>query len=270
LGEEIMNAGIMKELQPEFVAMSIRPPSAYSGFPFIVEVGIAYGGKQIPPGVRILRFANRIPLLYDEANDVAFKMINDEIDWKRYRVPQEAPIAIITHVCSTKVPYKTVGKEYLADRPELERELKNATRDILRKLSTFLAHKGSMEFQKKRLNIYGKYLPLIAQFSTELAGQKKVPDYKALLKSQQIEGAEEEAIGEGESSSDDSNQVKSEATQLSLDENLDTRVDQPEVEKGAATTLRNVLTKAKGSPSRKQHSDVNLNSEELEDKRDAK
>ncbi|MHB1909500.1 MAG: DNA topoisomerase VI subunit B [Nitrososphaerales archaeon] len=204
LGEEIMNAGIMKELQPEFVAMSIRPPSAYSGFPFIVEVGIAYGGKLLPQGIRILRFANRIPLLYDEANDVAFKIINDEIDWKRYRIPQDAPLAIITHVCSTKVPYKTVGKEYLADRPELERELKNATRDILRKLSTFLARKGSMEFQKKRMNIYGKYLPLIARFSTELAGMKKYPDYKLLLKSQENENGNSEATSiEGQQLLDD-------------------------------------------------------------------
>lgn len=195
LGETIMTAGIMKELQPEFVATSIRPPSAYSGFPFIVEVGIAYGGKIIPQGIRLLRFANRIPLLYDEANDVAFKIINDEIDWKRYRIPQDAPIAIITHVCSTKVPYKTVGKEYLADRPELERELKNAARDILRKLSTFLAHKGSMEFQKKRFNIYAKYLPLIARFATELSGQKKPPNYKILLKTQEtLEGENSEAL----------------------------------------------------------------------------
>ncbi len=194
LGDEIMKAGIMKELQPEFIEMSIRPPSAYSGFPFIVEVGIAYGGKIIPQGIRLLRFANRIPLLYDEANDVAFKVVNEEIDWKHYRIPQDAPLAIITHVCSTKVPYKTVGKEYLADRPELERELKNASRDILRKLSTFLAHKGSMEFQKKRMNIYGKYLPLIARFSSELAGIKTYPNYKQLLKSQEIEEAGEESV----------------------------------------------------------------------------
>lgn len=229
LGEEIMNAGIMKELQPEFVAMSIRPPSAYSGFPFVVEVGIAYGGKQIPQGIRLLRFANRIPLLYDEANDVAFKVINDEIDWKRYRIPQDAPIAIISHVCSTKVPYKTVGKEYLADRPELERELKNATRDILRKLSTFLAHKGTMEFQKKRLNIYAKYLPLIARFSTELSGQKKVPDYKILLKNQQIEEEEErqqeieqlvQTLENLSPSEDKQNMVTVRDAQLSLDESL--------------------------------------------------
>lgn len=187
LGEEIMKAGIMKELVPEFVVMCVRPPSAYSGFPFIVEVGLAYGGKNIQPGTKLLRFANRIPLLYDEANDVAFKMINEEIDWKRYKIPQEAPIAIITHVCSTKAPYKTVGKEYLADRPELERELKNALREVLRKLASFVSHKGSMEFQKKRFNIYAKYLPLIARFSTELSDRKKPPDYKKLLKSQTVQ-----------------------------------------------------------------------------------
>ncbi len=181
LGEEIMQVGIMKELQPEFVAMSSRPPSAYSGFPFIVEVGLAFGGKSIAPGIRLLRFANRIPLLYDEANDVAYKVVNEEIDWRRYRIPQDSPLALITHICSTKVPYKTVGKEYLADRPEIERELKNAVRDVLRKLSAYLSRKGSMEFVKKKMNIYGKYLPLIAKFSSQLAKRKKLPDYKRLL-----------------------------------------------------------------------------------------
>lgn len=181
LGEEIMQAGIMKELSPEFVAMCVRPPSAYSGYPFIVEVGLAYGGSSIEPGVKLLRFANRIPLLYDEGNDVAFRIIKEEIDWKRYKIPQDAPIAIITHVCSTKVPFKTVGKEYLADRPELERELKNGTREVLRKLATYVSRKGSMEFQKKRMNIYGKYLPLIAKFSTDLSGKKKPPNYRKLL-----------------------------------------------------------------------------------------
>jgi DNA topoisomerase-6 subunit B len=185
LGEEIMEAGIMKELQPEFIAKSIRPPSAYSGFPFIVEVGLAYGGKVIQPGIKLLRFANRIPLLYDEANDVAFKVINEEIDWRRYKIPQDSPLALITHVCSTKVPYKTVGKEYLADRPEIERELKNAVRDVLRKLSVYLSKKGSMEFVKKKMNIYGKYLPLIARFSAGLAKVDRLPNYKSLLKGEE-------------------------------------------------------------------------------------
>jgi DNA topoisomerase-6 subunit B len=183
LGEEILEAGIRKELQPEFLAVCIRPPSAYQGFPFIVEVGLAYGSKVLPPGLKLLRFANRIPLLYDEASDISWKVITEEIDWKRYHVPQaqDAQIAVITHVCSTKIPYKTVGKEYLADRPELERELKNALREVLRKLSIYLSKKGSMEQVKRKMNIYAKYLPLIARFATELSGAKRPPRYKILL-----------------------------------------------------------------------------------------
>ncbi|MBI2126313.1 MAG: DNA topoisomerase VI subunit B [Thaumarchaeota archaeon] len=185
LGEEILKAGVQKELQPEFLAIELRPPSAYSGFPFVIEVALAYGGKVLQEGKKLFRFANRIPLLYDEANDVAWKVLNEEIDWKNYKIPEHAPIAIITHVCSTKVPYKTVGKEYLADRPELERELKNAVREVLRQLKGHLSRKGSMEMVKRKLNIYGKYLPLIARFSQELAQAKRPPRYRTLIGEQQ-------------------------------------------------------------------------------------
>lgn len=181
LGEELLKTGVAKELQPEFVATVIRPASAYSGYPFIVEVALAYGGRVLAPGIKLFRFANRIPLLYDEASDVAWKVLNEEIDWKRYKIPQDAPLAVITHVCSTKVPYKTVGKEYLADRPELERELKNAVRETLRKLSQYVTKKGSIEMVKRKLNIYGKYLPLVARFSTDLARATRAPRFRRLL-----------------------------------------------------------------------------------------
>ena len=161
--------------------MVMRPPSSYSGFPFLVEAGIAYGGKVLQPGVKLLRFANRIPLLYDESSDVSFKVLNEEIDWRRYHVPQDSPVAVITHICSTKIPYKTVGKEYIADRPEIEREIRNAVREALRRLGIFLSRKGSMEAVQRKMNIYGKYLPLIAKFATELAGQKRPPRYRKLI-----------------------------------------------------------------------------------------
>jgi DNA topoisomerase-6 subunit B len=181
VGDAILRAGITKELEPEFSTVVTRPPSSYSGFPFLVEVGLAYGSKTLPPGVKLYRFANRIPLLYDESSDVSFKVLNEEIDWRRYHVPQDAPVAIITHICSTKIPYKTVGKEYIADRPEIERELRNATREALRQLSIFLSRKGSMEAVQRKMNIYGKYLPLIAKFATELAEQKRTPRYRKLI-----------------------------------------------------------------------------------------
>ncbi len=190
VGEEILQAGIMKELQPEFSTVVVRPPSSYSGFPFLIEAGIAYGGKVLQPGMKLLRFANRIPLLYDESSDVSFKVLNEEIDWRRYHVPQDAPVGVITHIVSTKIPYKTVGKEYIADRPEIEREVRNAVREALRRLGIFLSRKGTMEAVQRKMNIYGKYLPLIAKFSTDLAGQKRAPHYRKLIGEQVVDEEE--------------------------------------------------------------------------------
>jgi len=181
LGEEVLRAGLVRELAPEFYKYVRRPPSAYSGYPFVVELAVAYGGRIPGPGLKLFRFANKIPLLYDEANDVSWKVLS-EVDWSRYSVPENAPLAIVVHICSTKVPYKTVGKEYIADRPEVEREVKNALREALRSLSHYLSHKAREERAKRRRNLYAKYLPLIAQFSKELAEREKLPSYRSLLK----------------------------------------------------------------------------------------
>ena len=82
---------------------------------------------------------------------------------------------------STRVPYKTVGKENVADRPEIEKELRLALQFLSRKLSGYMSKKGQAEMAKKRANLYSKYLPLIAQFCTELAEKKNEPNYKQML-----------------------------------------------------------------------------------------
>jgi DNA topoisomerase-6 subunit B len=127
------------------------------------------------------------------SSDVSFKVLNEEVDWKRYHVPQDAPVAVITHLCSTKIPYKTVGKEYIADRPEIERDIRNAAREALRRLGIFLSRKGSMEAVQRKMNIYGKYLPLIARFATELAGKRRPPNYQGLMGERETEASRQEA-----------------------------------------------------------------------------
>jgi DNA topoisomerase-6 subunit B len=191
LGEELLRAGITKELSPEYLVVHQRKPSTYAGHPFIVEVGIAYGGNVPKTGNFVLyRFANRIPLLYDEASDVTFRVIGS-MNWRRYKVSPDMPIAIVVHICSTKVPYKTVGKEFLADRAEVRREVANELREVARQLGHFLTRQEHVDKEKKRLGIFAKYLPRIAQFSAILAGKEKIPDIEKLLKSVQKYGAEE-------------------------------------------------------------------------------
>jgi len=183
LGEELLRAGILKELKPEFVAVHQRKPSTYSGHPFIVEVAIAYGGEILRKGTFLIhRFANRIPLLYDEASDVSTMVINS-LNWRRYKVTPDMPIAIVVHVCSTKIPYKTVGKEFIADRPEVRREIANGLREAARRLQRFLTRREHVTRERRRLGIFNQYLPKIAEFSTKLADKEKSPDIRKLLRS---------------------------------------------------------------------------------------
>jgi len=152
---------------------------------------MAYGGDVPKRGTFVIyRFANKIPLLYDEASDVSNRVIA-AMNWRRYKVQPEMPIAIVVHICSTKVPYKTVGKEFISDRPEVRREVANALREVARQLQHFLARQEHVHMEKKRLGIFSKYLPKIAEFSTTLAQKEKLPDIDKLLKSVQKYGAEE-------------------------------------------------------------------------------
>lgn len=190
LGEVPLEKGMRNFFNPDFLAVVQRGASAYSGFPFIVEMGIAYGGQIPAGGPKTFRFANRIPLLYDEGSDVVLKVVN-ETDWGRYKVKNDPPLVIVSHICSTRIPYKTVGKENVADRPEIERELRLALQFLSRKLSSYMSKKGQAEMQKKRANLYSKYIPLVARFSTELAGKKKEPNYQKMLKEISVIEAEE-------------------------------------------------------------------------------
>ena len=191
LGEELLKAGIMKELKPEYLVVHQRKPSTYAGHPFIIEMGIGYGGEIPKRGSFVIyRFANKIPLLYDEASDVSFRVINS-MNWRRYKVSPDMPIAIVVHICSTKVPYKTVGKEFIADRSEVRREVANELREVARQLQHFLSRREHVDREKKRLSIFAKYLPKIAEFSASLAGKEKLPDIEKLLKSVQKYGEEE-------------------------------------------------------------------------------
>ncbi|MEM2969645.1 MAG: DNA topoisomerase VI subunit B [Candidatus Bathyarchaeia archaeon] len=186
LGEDLLRAGVLKELEPEFVAVKRRDPSTYSGHPFIVEAAIAYGGK-VPAKDEVLlyRFANKIPLVYDESGDVCWRIVRS-INWRRYNVTPNMPVAVLIHLCSTKIPYKTVGKEILSDQAEVSREILNAIREVARELALYLSRKERVRRQVRRLNVFARYLPKIAEFSAKLSGIEKPPETDRLYRSQVV------------------------------------------------------------------------------------
>jgi len=183
IGIKFLESGIRLMLNPDFLYTVQRQPKSYSGYPFVIEAAIAYGGEIQPTEtINLYRFANKIPLLYDERADAAWKVVSEKIDWNNYRVPKLAPLAVFASICSPKIPYKTVGKEAIADRPEIERELTIAIRECARHLKSYLTRIEKREATAKRLGVYAKYLPKIADFAAKAAGRRKAPDVGLLLK----------------------------------------------------------------------------------------
>lgn len=167
-GEDVLQAG-MKRLGPEFTAVVQRTPAVHEGHPFIVEVGIAFGGK-LDSGCRLYRFANRIPLLYDEGSDVSSRCIR-ETNLKSYGLKADDSLAFFIHLCSTKVPYKTVGKEYIADVDVVRREIDLGLKDCLRRLGQLVVRKNRVQHFAKRENRLKAIYEFISETLNEATAQ---------------------------------------------------------------------------------------------------
>ncbi len=194
LGTKLLEVGIKSTLNPEFVHVTERPPNSYGGHPFIVECGLAYGGDvPLKESIIIYRFANRIPLIFDEYKDVAAKTIR-AIPWSRYRIRPGMPIAAFVAVVSTKIPFKTAGKEFIADLPELEYDIRMGLMECARNLKGHLRQKEKAQRERVRASVYEKYLPIIARDLAALAGKRKVPETQSLVQSALTINLEEEEM----------------------------------------------------------------------------
>ena len=159
IGEDLLKEGLKKELNPEFVAVVTRNPSVYRGMPFQIEAAIAYGGNI--ENTQLLRFANKVPLLYKQSACVTMKAIKS-IEWSRYGLKQsgdlpQGPVALLIHMCSVWVPYTSEGKEAIADYPVILKEIKLALQEVGRKLKIYLGRKRRGEIQEKKFKILTAY-----------------------------------------------------------------------------------------------------------------
>ncbi|MCL2032904.1 MAG: DNA topoisomerase VI subunit B [Methanomassiliicoccaceae archaeon] len=186
IGDALIKKGLMHVLdglRPDYYATPVtRPPKSVNGNPFVVEAGIVYGGE-IPSDeqVTILRFANRVPLLYQQGACTITKALS-EVDWRRYGLEQRGgrgipfgPAIILVHVASTKVPFTSEGKEAVASFAELQNEIEQALRLCARNLKS---HLNKMERKSKtsaKFEIVQELIPAMAKKASSMLG-RPMPD----------------------------------------------------------------------------------------------
>ncbi|NIO23096.1 MAG: DNA topoisomerase VI subunit B [Candidatus Aenigmarchaeota archaeon] len=174
LGNEVVKEGLRKELNPEWVESITRPPEVYRGWPFQVECGLAYGGSIQEP--KFMRFANRVPLLYQQGDCAITKSVTG-IDWRRYkingkRIPEE-PLAIFVHLVSVWVPFTSESKEAIASYPVIIKEIKLAIQECARKLGLYLSGKRKHEYHQHRIRTFERYAEETIKALSELSEEDR-------------------------------------------------------------------------------------------------
>ena len=176
IGTKAMLAGLLKEVKAEFFAASSRPAAVYRGNPFLIEVGIAYGGQLAGDDLgRVIRFANRVPLLYQQSACCSFKAVV-ETGWRNYGMQQArgalptGPLVVMIHMASTWVPFTSESKEAIADYDEIRKEMKLALQECGRKLGTYLRRRQRMRRETERRHVFARYIGEIAMACERITG----------------------------------------------------------------------------------------------------
>ncbi|MDE2237991.1 MAG: DNA topoisomerase VI subunit B, partial [Elusimicrobia bacterium] len=194
IGERAILAGLYKQIKGDFYTAVTRPPSVYRGNPFVIEAGLAFGngpqaeqpqaaplaegessGGDDKELARVIRFANRVPLLYQQSACATYKAVLDTT-WRNYGVsqsrgaPPAGPMVIFVHMASVWVPFTSESKEAIADYDEIRKEITLALRECGRRLGVFLKRRERAHAEFKRRNIFELYIDEVVGACKRLKG----------------------------------------------------------------------------------------------------
>ena len=197
IGEKLILDGLKKEVEADFYIAASRSPVVYRGHPFLIEVGLAYGrpgdslvlldtGKIVESEkkkkrnvaeelmgnadeqARIIRYANRVPLLYQHSACAITKAIT-QTAWKNYGLSQPrgsipvGPLVIMVHIASVWVPFTSESKEAIASYPEILKELKLGLQECGRKLGTYVRKRKKLAKEHQARSFITTYIPHIGE-----------------------------------------------------------------------------------------------------------
>lgn len=179
LGEDALVKGLKKEVDAEFYTAVTRPPTVYRGNPFTIEVSLAYGGS-LPKeeSIKLMRYANRVPLLYQQSGCASTEAVIDTA-WKSYGLSQSkgslpiGPIVIVVHMVSVWVPFTSEAKEAIAHYEEIIKEMKLALQEAGRQMGSYIRKTVHAREQQEKINLFEKYIPELVNSLHVLTGEKK-------------------------------------------------------------------------------------------------
>jgi DNA topoisomerase-6 subunit B len=185
IGASRLEDGLRSVVKADFYTACSRSPAVYRGNPFLVEAALAYGTKNNGDDtedkealVRLIRIANRVPLLYQQSACAIYKSVMD-VNWRNYALSQSkgalptGPVVLMIHFASVWVPFTSESKEAIAHYPEIVREIQLAVQDCGRKLGMHLRKRKRIQQEMDKRRYIETYLPYIGEALQEILTLKQ-------------------------------------------------------------------------------------------------
>ena len=176
IGAELIENALRAEVNAEYYATVTRRPSVYRGNPFLVEVGLAYGGEMLmDQPVTLYRYANRVPLQYQQGGCAITKAVIGT-DWRGYQFQQPrgampvGPALLMVHIASVWVPFNSESKEAIAHYPEIIKEIRLALQECGRRVATHIRKQRRAADEAKKRAYIERYIPQLAIGLEEILG----------------------------------------------------------------------------------------------------
>ena len=183
----LIKKGLSKAIDSRFASTVTRLPAVSQGNPFQIEVGLIYGGDLTSDGpIEVLRFANRVPLMYQQGGCALTKAI-ESIDWKRYGLDHpggkglpKGAAAVLIHLASTNVQFTSEAKEAVSDNEEVFDEIRKGLLEVGRGLRNHLKKKDQRKKAKEKFELVNVILPAIAKKTSKILGRDE-PDLAPVI-----------------------------------------------------------------------------------------
>ena len=183
----LIKKGLSKAIDSRFASTVTRSPTVSQGNPFQIEVGLVFGGDLSSEGpIEILRFANRVPLMYQQGGCLLTKAL-EAVNWKSYGLEQpggsgipKGPAAVLVHLASTNVQFTSEAKEAVSYNEEVFDEVRKAMLEVGRGLKNHLKKSSERKKAKEKFELVNIILPEIAKKSSELLGREE-PDLAPVI-----------------------------------------------------------------------------------------
>ena len=185
--EILIKKGLSKAIDSRFASTVTRKPAVSQGNPFQIEVGLVFGGDLAADGpIEVLRFANRVPLMYQQGGCLMTKAL-ESVNWKQYGLEHpggkglpKGPAAVLIHLASTNVQFTSEAKEAVSDNVEVHEEIRKAMLEVGRGLKNHLKKSKQRKKAQEKFDLINIILPEISRKSSEMLGREE-PDLSPVI-----------------------------------------------------------------------------------------